>query len=264
MSTVILEPIVTFAPTRPIDQRYTRNHVCLVSIWPARLGPTMRKHNGLTHYVMEAAPRGSYSKLVVYDTQQAIVVPLGADEKGNEIIGRDIPARVVADDLVAHWGGDMLGAKQGHRAGIGIIAGDEPTPVELKALRDTQNALFNYLITDAMGKHISGEGVNISDTHRLAAKEMLDKGANRLPWFPTTDFAEVKDCIACGTQIEAKAKICPNCRENIVDWYTRYDLDSSGDPVVHSFIQMLKLKKENTDLKAPLAKKDLEPRLAAK
>lgn len=245
MSTATL-PVVGYAPTRPVDvvphlQQVARMGRTICSIWPAALR-AQRKHNGLTDYNLAAAPRGSYATLTVYDTQQWINIPNDRSYKGS-IEPRPIPAEIIANDLVATWGNDTVGARSGYKPGIGIIAGDVPTPDELAALRSGQNNLFNWLITDANGKHMSGEGVNISDMHRMAAKEMLGNGAERLPWFPVIEFALLKECPACGKQTESKAKVCDKCHENIVDWYLKYNLDTTLDPVIDAFVKQNNLKK---------------------
>lgn len=257
MSTAVVtpEPIVTFAPTRPVEvqphlQQVSRGYVSIVSIWPAKLKAT-RRHNGITSYEMAAAPRGSYSKLVVYDTQSWIV---GVDESASlsnrktvqTLTPMPIPAAVVAQDLVNWWGGDTLGARSGFKPGIGMIAGDDPTPSELAALQTSQEALFNWFITDAMGKHMQGLGVEISDTHRMAAKYMLDRGAERLPWFPTVEFAAVKDCVACGKQIHQNALRCEHCTTMLPQFYMEYGITPENDPAVSDFIARIKAGKEKT------------------
>lgn len=242
-----VEPIVTFAPTKPLDVQpgliALRGHVCLVSIYPAPLHRRIR-HNGLTDYHMEAAPRGSYSKLVVYDTQEWMNRVSESTGKP-EWIPAPIPAIEVAKSLVQAWARNTLGNKSGFAPGVGIIAGDEPTPEELGSLRSTQTNLFQWYILDGSSKHHAGQHTEITDIHRLAARELLDRGAERLPWFPKIDFAEVKDCLACGKQIEARAKVCPDCSTNLVDWYIKYSLDPdtyplpNGDPIIAAFIRQI-------------------------
>lgn len=245
MSTAVLQPIATFAPTRPVEvvpnvHQVSRGRATICSIWPQNLR-AQRKHNGLTLYEMPAAPRGSYVTYTVYDTQQWINRPRD-DRFQGDVEPMPIPARIVAEDLVSTWGGDTLGARSGYRPGIAVIAGEVPTPEELAAIRAGQSNLFNWLITDANGKHMSGEGVLISDMHRMAAKEMLDKGADRLPWFPVVEFSEVKDCPACGKQTETKAKVCDKCQMNLVDWYLKYNLNLDADPVIKAFVEQNNLR----------------------
>jgi hypothetical protein len=266
MSTAVLGPVITHAPTRPVEvqphlQQVTRGHCTIVSIWPAPLR-TKRNHNGITWYPMPAAPRGSYASLTVYDTQQWINRPR-EDRMQGELEAKPIPARVVAECLVATWSGDTLGARSGFKPGIGIIAGDEPTAEELAALRSGQSSLFNWLITDAMGKHMSGEGVLISDMHRMAAKEMLDKGAERLPWYPTTDFAAVKNCIACGKQINENAIRCEHCTTMLPDFYLQYGIDPVGDSAVRSFIERIQAAKAiRVEAKVSEPEPEKDPRTA--
>ena len=260
MSTAVVEPIVTHAPTRPVEvqphlQQVSRGHVSIISIWPAKLMAT-RRHNGITQYEMAAAPRGSYSKLVVYDTQAwQINVDESASMSNRKTVQTlapmPIPAIVVAQDLVNWWAGDTLGARSGFRPGIGMIAGEDPTPEELKSLRDTQNALFNWFITDAMGKHLQGLGIEISDTHRLAAKEMLDKGAERLPWYPVVDFAAVKDCPACGKQINQNALRCEHCTTMLPQFYMDFGITPENDTAVADFIARIKVSKEKQAQETP-------------
>lgn len=239
MSTAV-SPIVSHAPTKPVDvmphlQQVSRQSCTICSIWPQpRFG--RRKHNGITYYHLPAAPRGSYATLTVYDTQQWINMPNERSYQGS-IEPRPLQARVVANCLVSEWGGDTIGARSGFKPGIFIIAGDVPTAEELAVARASQSNLFNWLITDGNGKHMSGEGVNISDMHRMAAKHQLDRGADRLPWFHVYDFAEVKDCVACGRQIIAKAIRCEHCTTMLPDFYESYGLDVAADPAVADFVK---------------------------
>ena len=244
MSTATIpSPVITHAPTRPLDvqpnlQQVQRNHVTICSIYPQSLSKRVN-HNGVTVYSIAGAPRGSYALLHVYDTQQWVRRPHQTDNVW-EMLPLPLPARIVADDLVNSWASDTLGARSGFRPGIAVIAGDEPTSQELAALRSTQSALFNWYITDAMGKHIKGEGKEITDIHRLAAKEMLDKGAERLPWFPVVDFEAVKNCPACGKQINQNALRCDHCTTMLPTFYMEFGIVPEGDPVVADFIARIK------------------------
>lgn len=236
---MVNEPVVSHASTRPLDvlpeiRQVARNGFTICSIYPAPLSKRVR-HNGITVYDMKAAPRGSYSTLTVYDTQEWCSRP-DPTNGSQHWMPMPIPALVVAQDLVATWAGDTLGKKSGFAPGIGLIAGTKPTPQELAALRSQQSSLFNWYITDAMGKHLRGQGNEITDVHRLAAKEMLDKGAERLPWYPPMDFAAVKNCIACGKQINENALRCDHCTTILPDWYEKYQMDTTGDSAVADFM----------------------------
>ncbi len=237
-------PNIAHAPTRPVEvvpelQQVSRHYCTICSIYPGPLRKRVR-HNGITIYEMPAAVRGSYSALTVYDTQEWCSRP-DPTNGAQHWMPMPIPARVVADDLVATWAGDTLGKKSGFAPGIDIIAGDKPTAAELKSLRDRQTALFDWYVKDAHGKHTRGQTNEITDIHRLAAKELLDKGVERLPWYPNTLFADVKDCVACGKQIEAKSKVCDKCQTNLVDWYLKYKINPEDDPVIRDFMAKMKV-----------------------
>lgn len=264
MSTAVA-PIIAYAPTRPLDvqpnlRQVSRGSCTICSIWPQAL-QTKRIHNGVTIYKIPAAPRGSYVTYTVYDTQQWINRPR-EDRYQGDVEPHPIPARTVAECLVATWGGSTLGAKSGNKPGIDIIEGDEPTAKELATLRDGQSAMFHFLITEAMGMHIDGKGVLISDMHRMAAKEMLDKGAERLPWFPVHDFAAVKNCVACGKQINQNALRCEHCTTMLPQFYIEFGLTPENDPAVSDFIARIRASKPEAPkpVAPPVKFNDKEPR----
>lgn len=237
-------PIIEHAPTRRVDIVPTVmpgvGHVTMVSIYPGVLYRRIR-HNGMTDYRIPASPRGSYSALVVYDTQEWINRPDPSDGKPSWLPA-PIPAGVVADSLLRIWARNTLGNKSGYAPGVMIVKGDEPEPHELKSLRTMQDNLFNWYILDANGKHIRGESTEINEIHRMAASEMLAKGAEKLPWFPQMTFTEVKDCLACGKQIETRALVCSECKTNLIDWYVKYGLDVNADPAVRDFVSKMNTK----------------------
>jgi len=256
------QPVVSHAPTRPMDvlpevRQTLRGYLSIVSIYPDNLQKRVR-HNGITLYQLPASPRGAYSLLRVYDTVEWINRPDPMDGKPH-FMPMPIPAIVVADDLVATWAGDTLGKRSGFSPGIAVIAGDEPTNNELSDLRVRQNALFDWYIKDAHGKHTRGQTTEITDIHRLAAKQMLDKGAERLPWYPTVIFAAVKDCIACGEQINAKSKVCDKCNTNLVDWYLKYNLDPSHDKVIADFMAAMNPKPAKAPAGRPIISSPITP-----
>ncbi len=253
LSSLSVEPIITYAPTKPLDVLPTniamRGQAVIISLYPAALHRRIR-HGRMTDYFMAAAPRGSYAKLVVYDTQEWMNRVSESTGKP-DWIPAPIPAIEVARSLVQAWARNTLGNKSGFAPGVCIIEGEVPTDKELAELRSSQTNLFQWYILDGSAKHQRGEHTEITDVHRLAARELLDKGAERLPWFPRIVFAEVKDCLACGKQIESRAKVCPDCSTNLVDWYVKYNLDATtyplpnGDPVIAAFINMISTAKTN-------------------
>ncbi len=249
------EPIRSYAPTKPVEvqpnlRQVSRGYVTICSIYPAALTKRVN-HNGVTYYKMQAAPRGSYCTLQVYDTQQWIKRPDPNTDSNNwEFHPMPIPAQIVGEDLVNTWGGDTLGARSGFKPGIALIAGDDPTPEELASMRKAQNALFNWFINDAQGLHVKGQTNEITDIHRLSAREMLDKGAERLPWIAPIDFAAVKGCPACGKQILDTALRCEHCTTMLPQFYMDFGIVPDNDAAVAAFIE--KIKKQNPGVSAPV------------
>ncbi len=244
-------PVISHAPTRPVEtvphlRQVSRGHVNIVSIYPARCTKTIR-HNGSTTYTIEAAPRGSYSMLTVYDTQEWCKQVDAIDGK-ETLTPMPIPAEIVATDLVRTWAGDTLGKRSGYEPGIAIIPGDAPTEAELLKLREQQSALFNWYITTAMGLHIKGQGTEITDIHRLAAREMLDKGAEKLPWFPTVHFTEVKNCVACNRQIESRAIRCEHCTTILPQFCIDMGIEPVGDPIVTQHMDRIRSRSKSTPI----------------
>ncbi len=260
---VVVRP--NFSKPLPVQ---TRSYVAICSIWPEELRMRMRNFHQ-KQFVMPAAPRGSYSLLYIHDDGEYSNRPR-PDSPEDDWIFLPKPAHVIATALVELWAKNMLGKPSGFYPGIGAVLGadldyldshSDLPPAFLANLRSGQSALFDWYITDGNGKHIRGDHTEITDIHRMAAREMLDKGAARLPWYHTTEFAAVKTCDACGDQINASAKVCPSCKENLIDWYLKYDLDASGDPVIASAIARIKLSREPKQAN-PDWHKDKNPRPA--
>ncbi len=242
MSETLVQPIISHAVTRPhvtpeTHQASTKG-VTLVSIFPGDLRKQCR-HNGTIEYVLLAAPRGSYSSLTVYDTQQWIRFASESGPRYDQWGPGPIPAQIVAQDLVLTWAGSFLKPKnaKGMTIGVDIIKADKPEPGELAKLNHNQDSLFNAFIMEANSLHIAGKGVDITDIHRTAAKYLLDEGASQLPWFPVVLFADVKQCMSCSRKILAAALRCEHCHEFLPDLYMKYGLMAEGDKAVSDFMK---------------------------
>lgn len=243
--TQLVQPIIAHAVTRPhvtpeTHQASTRG-VTLVSVFPGDLRKQCR-HNGTIEYVLLAAPRGSYSALTVYDTQQWIRFASESGPRYDQWGPGPIPANIVAQDLVFTWAGSFLKPKnaKSYTIGVSTIEGDKPTIGELGKLNSGQDALFNAFIQEANSLHIAGKGVDITDIHRTAAHYLLDQGAENLPWYPKIDFADVKTCMSCGKKIYATALRCEHCHEFLPELYMKYGLMAEGDKAVAEFIAKIK------------------------
>jgi hypothetical protein len=206
-------------------------------MYPGRLSKQIR-HNGTTEYVLEPAPRGQYSQLVVYDTQQWMRFASERGPKYDQWGAGPIPAHIVAQDLVQTWAGAILKPKNGtaYTIAVGIIAGKSPTKDERDKLMAGQVALFNLFIQEANSLHIAGKGVDITDLHRTSAKYLLDQGAESLPWYPKIDFSEVKVCIACGKKIYRIALRCEHCTTFLPQLYLDWGISPESDEAVKNFM----------------------------
>ena len=236
-------PIVSYASTRPLDVmpeafQATRRGVAVVSVYPVELFK-MCRHNGTTVYHIPKPPRGQYSQLFVYDTQQWVRMASEQGARYDQWIAGPIPAQIVAQSLVQDWAGNIIRPKKSESStiGVGVIAGETPTKEELMRLHAGQNALFHAFIQEANSLHIAGKGVDISDMHRLAALYLLDQGgAENLPWYPKIDFAETKTCIACGKKIYLTALRCEHCTTFLPELYMTWGLTADGDKAVADFL----------------------------
>ena len=111
---------------------------------------------------------------------------------------------------------DILGVGQFHapdedltRWGVFIAAGEKPTSDELKAARKKLNRTMDMLIQEADQYWNQGPQayVNITDMHRLAAKE---RHQITKPW--ARAVVEMTVCHICGSQLNPEAAICPICK----------------------------------------------------
>lgn len=241
-------PVINFAATQPIAPTVNRrSEIRICSVYPVTK-TAERKHSHIiqrpdksyglaltTNYVLEGAPRDSYSLLACFDAfyAQTSFSPDGPRE--NSITPANIPVEVVATDLFNTWASHTIAAKEGHGPGIGIIAGEFPTAEELTFLREKQRAFFEWLVQDGNDKFLRGESKNITNIHRQAAHWLLGEAAQQLPWYPKMEQRQVKDCPRCAKQILAAALGCEYCSLDFIEWYEKHT-HLTPDPAVAQFI----------------------------
>ncbi len=228
-------PVLAYATTKPLPMStkdQTEMHIC--SVYPMakratrRHSTTSRRPDGKfavscdTVYTIPAAPRDSYSILAVYDAMTPIVGWSSDGPSQNTITPGHIPVRVVAEDLVQEWAGQTIASKEGHGPGIGIVAGDIPTPDELAYLRERHRSFCEWLVHDGNDKLLQGKTGNITNIHRLGAFWLLGEAAQQLSWYPKMDQRQVKDCPRCAKQILAAALGCEHCSLDLINWYEQY------------------------------------------
>ena len=93
------------------------------------------------------------------------------------------------------------------RAGIGQIAGDEPTEQEVQALLLRQESMFEWLYHEGMRMAQAEDWRGINRHHRMAAEWLgLEE-----PWARDPRKKGNVPCAACKTPIAEDASICPIC-----------------------------------------------------
>ena len=196
-----------------------------------------RRHDGIREYVLPAAPRDSFSSLVIHGA-----VDLGIDygPEPPQMLVRPIPVDVIVEDLVRVWTTNQLSATDAEGPGIGHIKSPAPTDDELAVLRARQETYFRRLVYEADGKASSGKVGDISDLHRKAA-EWLGVEANR-DWVKPIVRLESKRCVGCGESILMNALRCKHCQLDILDWALKYGVEKAEDPIVWQRVQMVRSK----------------------
>ena len=244
----------TAVPPAQTRQRTIQfNTVRIVSIFPQKT--TIKQlacAKGFERFQIQAAERGSYQVIEVSDTYQWIRDLRGMGEGGKLTPGMEAvftPALARAESLIIEWTHNTLAAFG--KPGIAIVPdhveipgpgqspndpGFEEFNALLSSLVEVQQTCFQSLITDANDRYHRGDAKNIQDIHRKAADWMYGEAAKSLPWFRKDTFNQMKKCIGCAMEIKKEALRCQHCSLDLIDYYTKYSLDASGDPVLAATI----------------------------
>ncbi len=270
---------VTNAPTQDTamslaGMNFTRNYKTICSIWPQPLRAT-RRHNGVTNYVIPAAPRGKYVLYKVFDTFERIL-RISNDTGDREFQPGFVPSAVVAECLVTSWADQLLGQSQRAssgeaataRGGIMIIAGDKPTEEELFQIQSQQESLARWYVKNGNDFNQQGKQTEITNIHRMMAEWLHGNAAKRLPWFHEQEMADIKSCPKCGEAINGSALSCRFCQIDLIAFYQKYThiKVEVKDPVVAAFIREMAEAQggevATTGVIPPPPPKSKEPRLA--
>ena len=184
-----------------------------------------------------AQARNQYHIMEVADTFQ--LIPTGFKEDTDADIRMDrapIPARVLADSLVNEWNKSLSPVGN---LGLAIIPShvEEGTP-EFQELLRTLTAQVRECAEWAMREAYDLFGKNKSQNisngfHRALARWLMgEDGARSIPWYNSQAINELKACIACGDSINSTAKVCKSCGTDLVDYFIKYKIDPSQDPIV--------------------------------
>jgi hypothetical protein len=173
-----------------------------------------------------------------------------------------VDAYSVASDFASVYTTGLLGTDKGHKPGIMIISGDEPTPDELKQVRETQRDYFEHLFHDAIQLNASGRGIGISELHRIACTWL---GRLDLPFIEKIEQRNAKECVACGETIAAKANKCRFCGTELDVWYEERALmpDKKDDPFVYDVIERKRAAKAERRVAGQFQRKAVAPEVQA-
>lgn len=183
----------------------------ILSIFPKEQELQLR-HQGITTYFLPAATKANPTLLRVNDTYT-----WNRNWSVDDIAFYQaaIPANTVADNLVHSWAQSMVGARQGFGPGIMVIAGSEPTKLELETVHIRQEEFFNFLINQADDFEQEGKRFNITDVHRLAAEWMGVQGRS---WAKVMHEIKFVSCPACQEDIRAGALVCRHCSTDLEEF----------------------------------------------
>jgi hypothetical protein len=200
-------------------------------------GSKRMKLGGIKRYVLPAAPKGGFSKLVV----------TGASDIGMDLLSdppvplpRPIPADDIANDLLIGFTLSNLDATVTRGPGIFIATEPDPTDEQiaaspkLEAARAKQEEYFRDLIH--AGEELHARGKPVTNLHRLAAIWM---GAEDRAWAKEITEKRTKACAACGESILSAATVCRYCQTNLVTWAMENSVEQASDPVVWARVQAL-------------------------
>lgn len=189
----------------------------IVSIFPVRSvawrdrGPTV--HGGRTEYRLDAAKRGEYVKLEVYDSFQKVFDPMQSEIGRPAFSPYPITAGETVKCLMNEWVFSRLGGASGFRPGIMVIEGDEPTEAELEALDHMQRGYADYMVNEAQGSAERNELKSITDVHRAMARwSGYRPRVGEANWVADVGSKTSKQCVACYESIDIRASICKLCR----------------------------------------------------
>lgn len=196
------------------DEHFQARSKVIVSVFPIAcelFRPYgLRQEGGRTKFVLEAAPKGGYTKLKIYDMWQYTQDIDASSASGRQVMNSFlVNVGSLVHDLIQHWAVQRIGTALGFRPGIAVIEGEEPTDQELAALLAVQRGYFEGLYQEAKDLSARHEHKKIGDFHRAASVWLGHKedwAANR------GESIDWKDCLACYSRIDARATVCKVCR----------------------------------------------------
>lgn len=201
--------------------RFTPGSVRIISVYPNKTQVIQRLYGSdpnprgarVTWYSLPGCPKGADPVVVRVEDAFQSVPDVEAPNDPARARMHIIPANKIADDLVHHWTGAIIGTTIDAKPGIGIWdqAGDPPQEF-IDELHRQQDAYFQALYHEGMGLAAANKHDQIRKDHRdaciyLGREEVWSKEMHR------DDF---KKCPWCFVKLAGPAIICHNCKQ-IVD-----------------------------------------------
>ena len=219
--------------------------------WPLTFGPI--SHGGEYRlYSVPGIPKGSspgYFVLPVFNTFTTILDTSRSEEEIRSnggiipMVQRTVSAQQFLTDLIQAWAGDHPANSGGGSLGIMQIASKIPTAAELKLAHTRQNLFFQTLVNQASKFFSTGKATAILPEHYRAA-EYLGLTSKTHPWVIVSAETQTSKitCPQCGfVEMPSDAYRCPNCRENIAEYFFSHDLpvDKVAMPAVAKEVEFL-------------------------
>ena len=259
---------VPYSETEHADARFQApeghpvRSVFIASICPLELPPRqLQRYVGFENFSIKSMKRGEWEVIEVRETYNWIPNPSAVSE--TETVMRlsmvSVPAIVRAESLVNIWRNISMSTIYGGSIGIKMIPVGMKFPVEEKGelisddefegfrkfldeLSKEQAACFRGLMQQANDYAGKGRASEIQPFHFAAAEWMLGDNAKSLSWYKirNQEVLKLKRCVACNEEIDVSALRCKHCSQDLIKWYTEYNVDPENDLAVASMIEKIK------------------------
>ncbi len=195
--------------------------VRIVSVAPKRMRTRMAVTRGYKEYVCEAATRGSYTFCDV-GPEMIRMNAYNDLEPAGQRVEYESPV-VRAAHLASRWSapGFVPGLVTEGSWGVGVLSPGvlEPTTEFVAALVARTERLASDYVTHAGDLDRAGKANQIGDNHRCLASWLHGEAANKFTWFGRQSIVLTKDCPACATKINSRARRCAVCSTDLPQYY---------------------------------------------
>jgi len=174
-----------------------------------------------------------FTRIVLYDTYQ--LVQDWTQDKPT-VVKKDIPVKMVVEDLVRCWCSGRLTDSAEGGPGIAVYEPKIRLQEQLDALWHKQSSYFRGLVFQADRFFETKQWGNITNLHRTAAEYV---GGEARPWYQPLSEGVMKSCPACQTKMERLAIVCGKCNTNIVKFAK--DMQEIGVKIEDPVLDHLKL-----------------------